>query len=141
MANDKKTLISHGSTAAAALVAGLLAAVGGSPKAAPSTRKPRTHVPMMVTSSRVEIAAWNDAVRPRNKKRHLEKPKRTYATGQHPKFPKDRVHKQHKHPLRDEHGAYTLVGRAPIAQHAPDNIKQHMPRRMWLAGISAQRGY
>jgi hypothetical protein len=46
-----------------------------------------------------------------------------------------------KAPLRDEHGAYTLVGRAPIAKHAPENIQAHMPRRKWLAGISAQRGY
>ena len=40
-----------------------------------------------------------------------------------------RKHKQHKHPLRDEHGAYTLTGRY---EHG---------RRVWLAGISAQRGY
>ena len=42
---------------------------------------------------------------------------------------------------RDEYGAYTLVGRNPVTKYTPDNIKSHMPRRMWLAGISAQRGY
>ena len=33
--------------------------------------------------------------------------------------------------LRDENGAFTLVGRKPLTG----------VRRMWLAGISAQRGY
>lgn len=37
---------------------------------------------------------------------------------------------QAKHPLRDEHGAFTLVG----------NDKRHGMRK-WLGGISAQRGY
>jgi hypothetical protein len=40
--------------------------------------------------------------------------------------------------LCDENGAYTLVGRDPlrrIDKHGND------VRRMWLAGISAQRGY
>jgi hypothetical protein len=37
---------------------------------------------------------------------------------------------------RDEHGAYTMVGRnQPIGFHPDDQ------RRKWLAGISAQRGY
>lgn len=34
-------------------------------------------------------------------------------------------------PPRDEHGAYTEVGRHPITG----------ARRKWLAGVSAQRGY
>ncbi len=34
--------------------------------------------------------------------------------------------------LRDEHGAYTVVGR---------NCETSTGRRMWVAGISAQRGY
>lgn len=38
--------------------------------------------------------------------------------------------------LRDEHGAYTLVGLGTI--HAESGRKW---RRKWLAGISAQRGY
>ena len=50
-----------------------------------------------------------------------------------PKFSKPRKHKQHVHPLRDEHGAFTLIGRAP---HTLDRV-----RRIWVAGISAQRGF
>jgi hypothetical protein len=43
---------------------------------------------------------------------------------------------------RDEHGAYTQVGKvrtAPSNDH-PDEF-DIFPRRIWLAGISAQRGY
>lgn len=36
---------------------------------------------------------------------------------------------------RDEHGAYTLVGRGEMPNGRTDG------RRVWLAGISAQRGY
>lgn len=57
-------------------------------------------------------------------------------SGQHPKFAKSRAksrkHAQHKHPLRDGHGAYTVVGR---------DAETNTGRRMWVAGISAQRGY
>mgnify|MGYP001577741599 CR=1 FL=1 len=38
---------------------------------------------------------------------------------------------------RDEHGAFTYVGREKFS---PDENPQHA-RRMWLAGVSAQRGY
>ena len=93
-------------------------------------RRARTHVPMMVTSSPAEIAAWNEAIEAR-KSRKPRLSRRWFTNdGQHPKFAKARVHKQHKHQLRDGHGAYTLTGNNPFA-----------PRRMWLAGISAQRGY
>ena len=37
--------------------------------------------------------------------------------------------------LRDEHGAYTLVGRNEL----PNGITGG--RRIWLAGVSAQRGF
>ncbi len=37
--------------------------------------------------------------------------------------------------LRDENGAYTLVGRNAMPNGTTDG------RRIWLAGISAQRGY
>jgi hypothetical protein len=137
----KKTLIGDG-FGAAALIAGLLAGMGmhGGFGGRAATRAPRrTRTPMMITSTPAVIAAWNDSVMPRNKKRGLKKPKRTYATGQHPKFPKDRVHKQHKHPLRDENGAYTLVGRGKPSSQAFASLMSL--RRMWLAGISAQRGY
>lgn len=60
-------------------------------------------------------------------------------TGQRPKFAKQRKHKQHTHPLRDEHGAFTLVGRS---NDEPSSILvDGQFRRKWLAGISAQRGY
>lgn len=58
-------------------------------------------------------------------------------SSQHPKFPKARANKQHKHQLRDDHGAYTLVGRDPIYADATGRPM----RRIWLAGISAQQGY
>jgi hypothetical protein len=43
--------------------------------------------------------------------------------------------------LRDENGAYTCVGRQPLIDHGPGFLKYREPRRMWLAGISAQRGF
>lgn len=43
---------------------------------------------------------------------------------------RERKHVQHQHELRDVNGAYTLVGSNPYSK-----------RRMWLAGVSAQRGY
>jgi len=51
-----------------------------------------------------------------------------------PKFAKPRKHKQHTHPIRDAHGAHTLVGRKFA-------FNGETIRRMWLAGLSAQRGY
>lgn len=41
--------------------------------------------------------------------------------------------------LRDEHGSYTLIGRQ-VQGDAADH-SDYKPRRKWLAGISAQRGY
>lgn len=55
---------------------------------------------------------------------HFAKPK---APG--PKFAPERKRKPHHHPLRDEHGAYTLTGQSVLC------------RRKWVAGISQQRGY
>jgi hypothetical protein len=60
-----------------------------------------------------------------------------------------------KAPLRDEHGAYTTVGRTyEIEGMAPDTNREHVTsswvhgddmgytaRRKWLAGISERRGY
>lgn len=77
-----------------------------------------------------------------DKRRALAKAKRPAPT--QPKFDKPRVHKQHKHPLRDEHGAYTLVGRTEILDVNEDGSFRDSfpgPRRKWLGGISAQRGY
>lgn len=65
-------------------------------------------------------------------------------TGQHPKFAKPRKHKQHVHPLRDDHGAFTLVGRSKVVSttiNADGDFTDWMQRRKWVAGISAQRGY
>jgi hypothetical protein len=52
-----------------------------------------------------------------------------------------RKHKQYAHPLRDAHGAYTLAGRHPAYRLLDLTELPHMGRRVWLAGISAQRGY
>lgn len=49
-----------------------------------------------------------------------------------------------KHPLRDEHGSFTKTGRdhtVDIPDTGWDDWKWKAPRRLWLAGISAQRGY
>ena len=64
----------------------------------------------------------------------IHKRRSHYPDGQCAKFPKARKHKQHVHPLRDEHGAYTLTG-------ALIRTEEGVTRRKWLAGISAQRGY
>ncbi|HUM36194.1 MAG TPA: hypothetical protein PLQ85_04915 [Anaerolineae bacterium] len=52
------------------------------------------------------------------------------------KFKKDRAHRVTVSPLQDDVGAYTLVGRNHLHQ-----LNGKPPRRMWLAGISAQRGF
>lgn len=44
-----------------------------------------------------------------------------------------------KAPLRDEHGAYTLVGFKALLPDAHGNLT--FQRRKWLGGISAQRGF
>ncbi len=55
----------------------------------------------------------------------------TYGRGLQNHFNRKRQQEQQKLPhLRDEHGAYTLTGRSPFT-----------PRRKWLGGISAQRGF
>jgi hypothetical protein len=48
-----------------------------------------------------------------------------------------------KAPLRDDHGAYTLVGKARdlLVLIGDEYVEEHRPRRVWLAGISAQRGF
>lgn len=60
----------------------------------------------------------------------VHKRRSDYPDGQHAKLPKARKHKQHVHPCRDEIGVFTKVGRFVDGS-----------RRIWLAGISAQRGY
>lgn len=54
------------------------------------------------------------------------------------KASKVRKHKQYRHPLRDQYGAFTQVGRDPLKRIGRDGKPI---RRVWLAGISAQRGY
>jgi hypothetical protein len=129
----------------------------------------RTRAPMMVTAPPEEIEAWNRAVDQRKVTKRLRAHTRAgdrrllksfKGNGQHPKFPKERVRKQHKHPLRDEHGAYTLVG-GQVERHgigAQPTDREHVLhgviageesgeqsnftfRRIWLGGVSAQRGY
>lgn len=65
-----------------------------------------------------------------------------------------RKHKQHVHRMRDAHGAYTLTGGTAEFMNCPSDPRWHQfgasrdneltswhGRRMWLAGISAQRGF
>lgn len=66
----------------------------------------------------------------RNAVRKIRRAIKQMRQNQHPKAIKVRVHKPHKHMLRDEHGAYTMVGRNMFGA-----------RRKWLAGVSAQRGF
>lgn len=71
----------------------------------------------------------------KNAHRHAKRLVKTTNSGQNPKFPEDRKHTQHVHPLRDERGdAFTVVGKARIPGDAST-------RRIWLAGVSAQRGW
>lgn len=63
----------------------------------------------------------------RNAGRAQLKAKRQSDNGQHPKLAKTRKRKPHHHALRDQHGSFTLVG--------------SYPRRKWLGGISAKRGF
>lgn len=114
--------------------------------AAPAQRERKTSTPMMVCSSRAVIEAWNAPIASRQTARRSLIKRRSAnrrlgkaidalkADG--PKFPKARAHKQHKHPLRDGHGAYTLIGRTGEAHADGSEV-----RRIWLGGISSQRGY
>lgn len=46
------------------------------------------------------------------------------------KVQRDRMELKDMHPQSDQHGAYTLTGNNPFT-----------PRRVWLGGVSAKRGY
>ena len=55
---------------------------------------------------------------------------------------KERMHKLH--PLRGDNGGYTCVGarqQEPFGSHVAQHSNGTSFRRIWLAGISAQRGY
>lgn len=145
----------------------LIAAISGmglSGFSAPSTaaRAPRRHVPRMVTASPEEIAAWNKKVAARsdrgariaNRRRDRRLAKALNGNGQHPKFLKDRVHKQHKHALRDDHGVVCLIGKPYELDGVHPTSREvvlegwvdgeqfgYTVQRKWLAGIYAQRGY
>lgn len=54
-----------------------------------------------------------------------------------PQRKRDQQRMQKIHTRRDEHGAFTLVGRRDTFAHADHDDS----RRKWLAGISAQRGF
>lgn len=111
-----------------------LASAAGFSTANQTERRQRKPVPMMIAPPAGEVDAWNRAVDQR-KAAHPKRPRRVYATGQYPKLAEARIRKQHKHPARDQHGAYTLVGRDAMPNGQTDG------RRMWLGGISAQRGF
>ena len=63
--------------------------------------------------------------------RRKRKPNRYGAGLVQPQRRRDQARMEKLHPLRDEHGAYTLVGRP----------RGYESRRVWLAGVSAQRGF
>lgn len=80
-------------------------------------------------------ASWRGATQAKHRKektRYVVGLQRYWAKKRREAMPKVGV-------LRDEHGAYTLVGRQQQGS-APDN-SDYKPRRKWLGGISAQRGY
>ena len=124
-------------------------------KAGSVTPKMHSYVPTMVTASPEEIAAWNADVEAKKPAKPSKVHRRVRGdNGQHPKFPKARARKQHKHPLRDEHGAYTLIGRPYELENVHPASHEvvltgwvdgdqfgYTVQRKWLAGISAQRGY
>jgi hypothetical protein len=71
-----------------------------------------------------------------------------------PKLAAERKHKPHHHPLRDEHGAITLIGKPYELDGIHPNSREvvvtgwgdgeefgYTVQRKWLGGISAQRGF
>ncbi len=94
-----KVQVNEGGGSAAMLVAALAATMGyGSPRALP--RKSRTRVPMMVTASREEIAAWNQAVANRNAARRDQSRSAPWVSGTHRQQKRARMA-----PLRNSSGA------------------------------------
>ena len=87
---------------------------------------------------------WTKSPSRRDKHRAAVAAAKPIAPG--PKFAKPRKHVEHVHPLRDEHGAYTLTGRNRKTfftwkSGRVDHTGWLPGRRTWLAGVSAQRGY
>jgi hypothetical protein len=71
----------------------------------------------------------------RNGKRHRVGGVGGYGKGLAASFARkqrDRMEAAKQHPLRNEDGAFTVTGR---------DAETSTGRRIWLAGISAQRGY
>lgn len=77
----------------------------------------------------------------------------SYGLGIQAQFDRQRAaSSKAKHPLRDEHGAFTLTGArhggigGPLRYMRDDHpllgaMSAHVGRRKWLAGISAMRGF
>jgi hypothetical protein len=64
------------------------------------------------------------------------------ATGQQPKLIEPRERKQHKHPKDERGNAITLIGRNNTIRDGKQLVGWYEnERRIWLGGISAQRGY
>lgn len=100
-------------------------------------RKQREHAKRVITGTRkIDPATLGKPLSSTDRVRAAARATRPAPT--QPKFAKTRTRKQHQHPLRDQHGAYVLVGQPP---YAADAINPNRGRRIWLAGISAQRGY
>lgn len=85
-------------------------------------------------------ASWRGATAPKRRAK-----KTSYGQGLKNHFARqqrDRMQAKKIHPLRDERGAFTLVGRGAAQEHSEGFVQHQLrTRRMWLGGISAQRGY
>lgn len=80
-------------------------------------------------------ASWRGATAPKHRAK-----KTSYGQGLKNHFARqqrDRMQAKKIHPLRDENGAFTLVGN----RHQSTWSGPTAGRRMWLGGISAQRRY
>lgn len=123
------------------LLFGVPAAIGLPASATSGPSKPKgkltpttPHMPEWVGFRPATNWPGNAGLSRRDKHRAAVAAAKPQAPG--PKFKRVRKHKQHVHPLRDEHGAMTLVGATHQATH-----QVYGYRRVWLGGISAQRGY
>lgn len=80
-----------------------------------------------------------------HQRRNGHGPRATYGAGLvRPEQRRQQARMQRLHPLRGDHGAYTLAGsrqRDPFPGTTAQHLEGVQFRRIWLAGISAQRGF
>lgn len=133
-----------------ALMAGLLASVGAATQAGPASPPATKRQPKGMRNLGATLHHAHSGTYTRDAGRKARRDAKRGDQGQRPKLAKERVRKAHQHPLRDQRGAFTLVGREPLSAVLSDGVlitRDGKPRygarngRIWLAGISAQRGY